>query len=176
MQVLLPCNNILTLSIFCFASFYIAYIYCQTLHVLMQLDKLIFKLRDKLNEIGIDQYDDRLAYRDLEDAYDTLQMIGDMLAVDITDYTAFPTYKVERCTIRVATYHAYRNYTRLAERQLGALPQGAPITISYDTIDAQNCLTLLFGVTFNEELIPEIIQINVNPVTSGSMGPSILDY
>jgi len=142
----------------------------------MELDTLIYKLRDKLNEIGIDQYDDRLAYRDLEHAYDTLLMIGDMLEVDITDTTAYPTYKVERCTITVGTYHAYRNYTRLAEKQIGALPQGAPLIVGYDVIDAKNCLTLLFGVTFTDELIPEIVEHNMNPVVAGSMGPSILDY
>ena len=142
----------------------------------MELDTLIYKLRDKLNEIGIDQYDDRLAYRDLEDAWDTIQMIADMLVVDIDDTTAFPTYKVERCIVRVGTYHAYRNYTRLAEKQIGALPQGAPLIVGYDVIDAKNCLTLLFGVTFDDELIPEVINNNVNPVVAGQMGPSILDY
>lgn len=137
----------------------------------MQLDKLILKLRDKLNELGIDQYDDRLAYRDLEDAWDTIQMIGDYLTVDVTDATAYPTYKVERCVIRVATYHAYRNYTRLAERQLGALPQGSPMTVNYDVIDAQNCLSLLFGVAITEDMLPELH--NVNPVKT-SLGPSII--
>lgn len=141
----------------------------------MQLDNLIFRLRDKLNEIGIDQYDDRLAYRDLEHAFETIQMIGDMLEVDITDTTAYPTYKVERCTVTVGTYHAYRNYTRLAEKQIGALPQGAPLIVGYDVIDAKGCLTLLFGTTFTDELIPEIIERNYNPVVSGQMGPTILE-
>lgn len=141
----------------------------------MDLNNLIYKLRDKLNDIGIDQYDHRLAYRDLGDAWDTIQMIGDMLEVDITDYDAYPTYKVERCIVRVATYHAYRVYTKLSERQLGALPQGSPHITAYDVIDAQNCLGLLFGVKFTDELLPENITINVNPVVPGSMGPSILD-
>ena len=142
----------------------------------MQLDNLIFRLRDKLNEIGIDQYDDRLAYRDLEHAWETIQMIGDMLEVDLTDTTAFPTYKTERCTVTVGTYHAYRNYTRLAEKQLGALPQGSPLIIGYDVVDAKGCLTLLFGTTFTDELIPEVLEHNYNPVVAGQLGTSILDY
>jgi hypothetical protein len=138
----------------------------------MILENLIYKLRDKLNEIGIDQYDHRLAYRDLEDAYDTIKMIGDTLEVDVTE---FPTYKVERCVVRVATYHAYRTYTKLAERQIGALPQSSPQITAYDVIDAQNCLSLLFGITFNEQLVPEILVNNRNPVVSGSVGSSMLD-
>lgn len=141
----------------------------------MDLDLLIYTLRDKLNEIGIDQYDHRLAYRDLKDAYDTICMIADTLEVDINDYVAFPTYKVERCTIRVATYHAYRVYTKLAERQLGSLPQASPQITAFDVVDAQNCLSLLFGVGINSELLPTIIERNYKPVVAGSVGPCILD-
>lgn len=141
----------------------------------MDLNNLIYKLRDKLNEIGIDQYDHRLAYRDLQDAWDTIQMIGDILDVDVTDTTSYPAYKVERCVIRLATYHAYRVYTKLSERQLGALPQSSPHITGYDVIDCQNCLGLLFGTEFNSELLPETIMRVDRPVVPGAMGPSILD-
>ena len=141
----------------------------------MQLDELEPKLLDKLNQIGFDSYDPRVAYRDLEDAWETIQMIADILERDITDTSIFPTYKVERCVIRVGTYHAYRNYTRLAERQFQALPQGSPIIISYDVIDAKNCLTLLFGVTFTDELLPDTLTTSIKPVVAGGTVPSILD-
>ena len=141
----------------------------------MDLDLLIYKLRDNLNEIGIEQYDHRLAYRDLTDAYETIQMIGDVMDMDVTDSEVFPTYKVERCVIRVATYHAYRVYTKLAERQMGTLPQGSPHITAYDVIDAQNCLALLFGTTFNEDLLPIVLTRDDNPVVAGRVGTSILD-
>lgn len=138
----------------------------------MQYDRLIFKLRDKLNEIGIDEYDDKLAYRDLEDAYETISMIATVLESDVADY---PTTGVERCVIRLGTYNAYRNYTRLAEKQLGALPQGSPIIISYDILDVKNCLSLLFGNAFTDELVPVSLSLSSNPVVAGRKGISIMD-
>lgn len=141
---------------------------------MIDLHTLIFKLRDKLNDIGIDHYDDRLCYRDLQDAYDTIKMAADFLDLDIEDTTSFASYKVERCTIRVATYYGYKNYTKLAERQLSTEPQTSPIQIMYDINDAINCLTLLFGTPFNEQLLPEVINIVSRPVTS-AVGNSWLD-
>jgi hypothetical protein len=140
----------------------------------VDLSNLIFVLRDKLSEIGIDHYDDRLAYRDLKDASDTIDMIALQLQVDLTDYTEFPTKHIERCTVRVGTYHAYRNYTRLAERQNGSLPSAAGLTVTYDITDAKNCLSLLFGTTFTDELIPEVIERGILPIATGQ-GPSIIN-
>lgn len=139
----------------------------------MQLNNLIYKVIDKLNGIGVDQYDPKIAYRDLEDSWDTIQLIGDYLNIDITDYTAYPTSRVERCVIKLATYNAYRTYTRLSERQIGALPQGAPTVIAYDVIDAKSCLSMLFGVQITDELLPVVNE--QNPVVSGSYGTSSLD-
>jgi len=135
---------------------------------------LIYVLRDKLSEIGIDHYDDRLAYRDLQDAYDTIQMIGDQLQVDVTDADTFASYKVNRCIVRLGTYNAYRNYTRLAERQFGSLPSAAGLTVTYDITDSKNCLSLLFGVTFTDDLIPAMLERGVRPVVAMN-GPSIVN-
>jgi hypothetical protein len=141
----------------------------------MDYENLIFKLRDKLAEIDIDQYNDKQAYRDLEDAYDTITMIADTLEVDLTDYTTFPTAYIERCTIRLGTYNAYRNYTRLAEKQIGTLPLGSGTIISYDVSDVKSCLSLLFGIAFDDDLLPVVLTASITPVVAGSRGSSILD-
>lgn len=139
---------------------------------MIDLSTLIFRLRDKLNEIGIDHYDDKLAYRDLKDGYDAIRMIADAIEVDVE---TFATYKVERCTVMTATYYAYRTYSRLAERQLGTEPNTAAMQVNYDSTDAQQCLTLLFGVPITQDLIPEIILKEYTPI-AGKLGPSIADY
>ena len=135
-------------------------------------DLLIFRLRDKLNEIGIDHYDDKLAHRDLHDALDTIRMIADSIGDDLE---TFASYKIENCTVHVATYYAYRVYTKLAERQLATEPTSAAIQIQYDSSDARRCLTLLFGTPFTPELIPTDL-ITTTKVVAGKSGPSIANF
>lgn len=139
-----------------------------------ELNSLIFVLRDKLNEIGIDHYDDRLAYRDLQSANDHINMIADQLDMDIDDSVSFATYKVNRCLVNVATYNAYRTYTRLAERKDGTLPSASDLTIAYDVKDAKTCLTLLFGTPFNDELVPLMVLHDEKPLGL-IMGNSIIN-
>ena len=138
----------------------------------MDLQNLVFKVRDKLNDIGPDKYDDKLVYRDLQDAYDNILMIASILEVNIDDYAE---YAVERCIIKLGTYNGYRNYTRLAEQQLGNEPTSSSLQFAYDTAEVRRCLTYLFGVQFDEELIPITINDHHLPRIT-KMGPSIADY
>ena len=138
----------------------------------MDLTILMFQVRDKLNGIGIDKYDDKFLYRDLQDAYDTIQMIADTLNVILEDYSET---SLQRCVIKLGTYYGYRNYTRLAESQLSNEPTTSSLQVAYDTAECRRCLTYLFGVQFDENLIPVTMMESHKPTIS-RMGPSIADF
>ncbi|HOJ96113.1 MAG TPA: hypothetical protein PK024_04645 [Methanospirillum sp.] len=131
----------------------------------IQFSSLIFKVRNALAQIDITRIDDIIIYECIQEGYDTIRMIADMLNIDIE---TIQQYKVERCTVQLAKYFAYRNYTKLAERLEGTEPQTSALQVSYDQSDAKQCLSLLFGCPFTDELIPDIATMNTLP-TSGTM-------
>ena len=51
----------------------------------------------------------------------------------------------------------------------------AGVLALFDALDDVVELFGVFGTTFTDELIPEIIERNYNPVVSGQMGPTILE-
>jgi len=132
---------------------------------------LVFKVRNKLNQVNIAYIDDIIVYQYLQESYDHIRMICDLLGVSIGD---FENYKLERCIVNLATFQSYRNYTKLADRQLNTEPTSSAIQTTYDNTDAQTCLTLLFGVPITNELVPDLAAMNTLP-TSGTMSRSALD-
>lgn len=132
---------------------------------------MVFKVRNKLNQVNIAYIDDILIYQHLQEGYDHIRMICDVLGVLITE---FEDYKIERCNINLAAFYAYRNYTKLAERQLNTEPTSAAIQVTYDQTDAQTCLTLLFGVPMTNELVPDLAAMNSLP-TAGTMSGSAIE-
>jgi len=139
---------------------------------MIDVSTLIPKLYHSLNEIGIDRYDTKLAYNDLNEAYEIIKMIGDTLDVDV-DIAYKPT-SLSRCILTYAKYLGYRNYTRLAEQQMDGGPSTNQIQVVYDTAECQRCLTYLFGVQFDETLLPKVLTEEHKPILL-AIGPSIVD-
>lgn len=127
-------------------------------------------VRDELNQIGFDHLDDKPLSRSLEAAYDDIVMIADYGDIDLT---AIRESSLERCIIKLATFYAYRMYTRLAERESGTMPETAPLNVSYDSKLAKTCLETLLGVPLDEDLSP--IKNSYKPC-GVTLGYSTLEY
>jgi len=136
----------------------------------IRFNALIFKVRNALAQVDITRIDDIIIYENIKEGYDTIRMISDLLNIDIN---TLAEYKVERCTVQLAKYFSYRNYTKMAERLEGTEPTTSPLHVNYDQSDARNCLSLLFGCPFTEDLTPNIATMNTLP-TSGTMTTSDL--
>jgi len=128
-------------------------------------------VRQNLNQIGFDHYDDQTLYNDLKAAYDFIVILADRYAVDLT---ALRESSLKRCVINLATFYGYRTYTRLAERIDGTLPETAALTVMYDQNNARVCLETLLGIKLDDDLSP--IESSAYVPCSAEVGSSILDY
>lgn len=136
----------------------------------INLSHLIFNVTRGLNDIGIEHYDPKLVYEDLSKAYDHIVMLSDYTTIDLNDLRES---SLKRCLINLAIFYGYRTYTRLAERNLGTMPESSGLQITYDQDTARVCLELLFQIQLNVDLSPIDLNIVRNPFAI-SLGPSIL--
>lgn len=131
----------------------------------IDLHSLIDTVRDGLSDIPFDMLDDKLIYKDLEDAYD---FILEIARDDANERT------IRRCTIRYATFISYRNYTSLAERRLGSMPQTAPIQLQTLLMQTYNCLSLISKVPLNPDLSVVVDDELMHSAVTGTVSPSML--
>ena len=82
----------------------------------IDLPSLIFDVRGNLSDIPVDYTSDSQLYSDLKAARDFVSMVA---CPDVTED------KLTICIVRLATYYSYVNYTSLAERNLGTVPNVA---------------------------------------------------
>ena len=132
----------------------------------LDLQLLINDVRDGLADIPFDLLDDKIIFKDLEDAYD---FILEIAREDATERT------VRRCTIRYGTFISYRNFTSLAEKKYGSIPQSAPIQIQTLLMQTYNCLTLISSVPLNPDLSVAYNEDLMHSAVTGSMSPSIME-
>lgn len=136
----------------------------------INLSHLIFRVTRKLNDIGIEHYDPKLTFEDLTEAYNFIVQLCDYTATVLTDLRE---ESVKQCIVNLAVYYGYRTYTRLAERNLGTMPESSPLQVSYDQSTARTCLEYLFGIRLNEDLSPTDLFEQRNPIAM-TLGPSTL--
>lgn len=132
----------------------------------IDLHSLITEVRDGLSDIPFDMIDDKLIYKDLEDAYD---FILEIAREDATERT------IRRCVIRYGTFISYRNYTSLAERRLGSMPQSASLQIQTLLMQTYNCLSLISKYPLNPDLSLDINEELMHSAVTGSMSPSLIE-
>lgn len=130
----------------------------------LDLTTLITEVRDGLADAPFDMLDDKLIFKDLQDAFDFVCMV---IAEDIN------IRSVRRCTIRLATYISYKNYVSLAERRLGTLPESSPIMLQTLLMQAYNCLSYIAAVPINEDL--SLAVGNLGTPVDGGMSPSMIE-
>lgn len=130
----------------------------------LDLVALISDVRDGLADAPFDILDDKLIFKDLQDAFDFVCMI----AAD-----EVPIRSIRRCTIRLATYISYKNYTSLAERRLGTLPESSPIMLQTLLMQAYNCLSFISAVPINNDL--SLNADRLGTPCEGSMSPSMIE-
>lgn len=130
----------------------------------VDLNTLINEVRDGLSDIPFDMLDDKLIFKDLQDAYDFILMV---VADGIQDRF------IRRCLIRYATYISYKNYVSLAERRLGSLPESAPIQLQTLLMQAYNCLTHIAAVPLNPDL--SLKDENLGTPCAGEVTSSMID-
>jgi hypothetical protein len=129
----------------------------------LDLNFLIPEVRDGLSDIPFDMLDDKLIYKDLLDAYDyILEIVHDEATERI----------IRRCTIRYGTFISYRNYTALAERRLGSMPQSSSIQLQTLLMQTFNCLSLISKFPLNPDLSMNTDQ--VHGVVLGSLSTSMV--
>jgi hypothetical protein len=125
---------------------------------------IVKAVRQSIGDPGFDIIDDELIINDLEDAFDFVCMVSaDELEMRY----------VRRCTIRLAAYISYKNYTTLAERRLSTLPESAPMLLQTLLMQAYNCLSYITQVPLNTDL-----SVNLNALGSpiaGQMSPTLIE-
>jgi hypothetical protein len=129
----------------------------------LDLTALIPDVRDGLADAPFDMLDDKLIFKDLQDAFDFVCMV---IADDIN------IRSVRRCTIRLATYISYKNYVSLSERRLGTLPESSPIMLQTLLMQAYNCLSYIAAVPINTDL--SLNTDNLGSPCEGSLSPSMI--
>jgi len=87
----------------------------------IDLSELILDVQVSLSDLPSDYASDEQIYFDLKTAK---SYIDDIVADDITHLEM-----VKQATIRVGAYLTYMNYTSLAERKLGEVPQSMQIKV-----------------------------------------------
>ena len=132
---------------------------------------IIFQVRKKINDLDIVNYDDKLVFNDLQEAYDYFVMLSDHLNIVLTDLRE---ESLKRCLISLATFYGYRKSTRLVSTNPGAGTAGTSLNVIYDLNKAKTCIELLFGVKLDDDLIPITMERSMTPPI-GAIGPSILD-
>jgi hypothetical protein len=136
----------------------------------INLSHLIFRVTRKLNDIGIEHYDPKLTFEDLTEAYNFIVQLSDYFVVNLADLRE---ESVKQCLVNLAVYYGYRTYTRLAERNLGTMPESSSLQVAYDQNTARTCLEYLFGVRLNDDLSPQDLDEQRNPIGM-TLGPSTL--
>ena len=130
----------------------------------LDLDSLVKPVRQSIGDPGFDIIDDELIINDLQDALDFVCMVT---------AEELELRYVRRCTIRLAAYISYKNYTTLAERRLATLPESAPMILQSLLMQAYNCLSYITQVPINSDL-----SVNLNALGTpvyGMMSPSMID-
>lgn len=130
----------------------------------IDLNMLINEVRDGLSDIPFDLLDDKLIFKDLQDAYDFILMV-------VAD--GIPERSIRRCLIRYATFISYRNYTSLAERKLSSLPQSGPLQLQTMLMQTYNCLSLISKYPLNPDLSLDMTDLNIPPV-DGVLSESLI--
>jgi len=136
----------------------------------INLSHLIFRVTRKLNDIGIEHYDPKLTFEDLTESYNFIIQLCDYNGVTLTDLRE---ESVKQCLVNLAVYYGYRTYTRLAERNLGTMPESSSLQVAYDLNTAKTCLEYLFGTKLNDDLSPQDLSDPRNPI-GVTLGPSVL--
>ena len=130
----------------------------------LDIDSLIKPVRQSIGDPAFDIIDDELIINDIQDALDFVCMIA---AEDVE------LRFVRRCTIRLAAYISYKNYTTLAERRLGTLPESSPMLLQTLLMQAFNCLSYISEVPLNNDLSLNIMHLGT-PV-DGVMSPTLIE-
>lgn len=130
----------------------------------LDLQSLITDVRKSIGDPQFEIIDDELIYNDLQDAFDFVCMItAENLEIRY----------VRRCTIRLASYISYKNYTTLAEKRTGTLPESSPILLQTLLMQTYNCLSYITQVPINHDL-----SINLNALGTpieGGLSPSMIE-
>ena len=124
---------------------------------------LVKPVSQSIADPGFDIIDNDLIINDIEDALDFVCMVS---------AENLELRYVRRCTIRLAAYISYRNYTTLAETRLSTLPESAPILLQTLLMQAFNCLSYITVVPLNSDL-----SVNLNGLgtpVDGVMSPSLI--
>lgn len=130
----------------------------------LDIDSLIKPVRQAIGDPGFDIIDDELIINDLQDALDFVCMVA---AEDVE------LRFVRRCTIRLAAYISYKNYTTLSERRLGTLPESSPMLLQTLLMQSYNCLSFITDVPINNDLSLKITHLGT-PI-DGTMSPSLIE-
>jgi len=136
----------------------------------INLSHLIFRVTRKLNDIGIEHYDPKLTFEDLTEAYNFIVQLSDYFVIDLA---SLREESVKQCLVNLAVYYGYRTYTRLAERNLGTMPESSSLQVAYDQTTARTCLEYLFGTKLNDDLSAADLDEQHNPIAM-TLGPSTL--
>ena len=123
----------------------------------------LIDVRNGLSNIGFAEIDDNLILDALKDALDFFSMV--------VDETAVPLRAVRRCLIRYATYISYQKYTVLAEKELGTIPESAPLQMQTLLLQTYNCLSMMSSVPLKPDLSVDYSIYQVDPYAnlSGSL-------
>jgi len=130
----------------------------------IDVQTLIPDVRDGLSDVPFDHLDDKLIFKDLQDAYDFVTYV----AADGTEERM-----IRRCIIRYGMFISYRNYTSLAERRLGSIPSSSAIQLQTLLMQTYNCLSLISKYTLNPDL--SLNTDDVQTAVAGSISSSLLD-
>lgn len=106
---------------------------------------LISRVRVALADVPTDMLDDIQVYRDIERAN---AFVTAILRESVTETLQ------EHAIINLAAYYSYVNYTSLAERQLGNVPQTAIIRLDALKQIARAFLELVSSIPITADLVP----------------------
>lgn len=87
----------------------------------VDLSELILPVQVSLSDLPDSYATDEQIYFDLKTAY---EYIKDIASADTTHHIL-----IEQCLIRLGAYLTYMNYTSLAERKLGEVPQSMQVKV-----------------------------------------------